>query len=583
MVSLRWKIARIIIASVFLYAVLIFSIQHFYVRPSFVALEHEVAEKELLRIVDALQDELSSVEEVCTEWAERAATDDYLGESNRQRPPMNPTSAEFLEHRLNLIYLIDASGKVIHGNIHDLEAGRPVHLDEFPTTRWAKTHPLLVKNNASKMTKGVFMTKRGPLLLAGHTIPGKSDNEAVAGTIFMGRFLSEDIISNLQSQTYDHLSIWLPNSALPADAEVAWQTLSPKKPVYFRSKSNRLLQVYTHVQDVFGRPALLLQLNVNRTLLAYGQNAMRLGSLAALAAGLFIMLMLMVLMRRMVLTPLGALTRHVTHISHEDELTPFPDDLPNDEIGILGREFNKMIRRLNRDITKTKDMQEQLFRAKHLATIGEMGASVAHEIRNPLAGISGAVQVLLDKHPADDPHKPILEKVLDQVNRVEATVRQLLDYSREWNITPGPNRLLDLARDVVAEAEGQDTFKHIHFAFSGDTDLAASVDADLLKQVLWNLFSNAAQAMDQGGTVEIAAYKVEKVCCLEVKDSGGGISDENMKKLFQPFFTTKVYGTGLGLAICRRIVEAHGGTITINSTPGEGAQVLLQFPEGEKL
>nr|WP_320116124.1 CHASE4 domain-containing protein [uncultured Desulfuromonas sp.] len=231
-----------------------------------------------------------------------------------------------------------------------------------------------------------------------------------------------------------------------------------------------------------------------------------------------------------------------------------------------------------RDISELKAMHDEIAQSKRLAAIGEMGASIAHEIRNPLAGIGGAAQMLLKSVKENPRQVAILNEIIILVFRIENTVNQMLDYARAWT----PNQTLitpmQLLKEVATEAETMENFKLITFQFSGDDSIAIPLDEDLIRQVLWNLFKNGAEAMPEGGELTCYVQAAQDELIVTIQDHGVGMDDETIKKLFTPFFTTKIYGTGLGLPICQRIIEAHKGSITIHSAQGEGTTISLRFP-----
>jgi two-component system sporulation sensor kinase A len=137
---------------------------------------------------------------------------------------------------------------------------------------------------------------------------------------------------------------------------------------------------------------------------------------------------------------------------------------------------------------------------------------------------------------------------------------------------------MQLLKEVATEAETMENFKKIHFSFSGDDSTAIPLDEDLIRQVLWNLFKNGAEAMPEGGELAARVQVGESELIVSIQDQGTGMDNETIKKLFTPFFTTKIYGTGLGLPICQRIIEAHGGSIAIHSAVNQGTTLSLRFP-----
>lgn len=231
-----------------------------------------------------------------------------------------------------------------------------------------------------------------------------------------------------------------------------------------------------------------------------------------------------------------------------------------------------------RDLTDFKRMQRKVLQAETLAAIGEMAASVAHEIKNPLAGIGGAIQVLEESFERNDTRRQLMQEILAQVDRLDTTVRQLLMLARPQ--TPQKQRcdLRALLERVIATAKRQDSFREISFVFEGREALFANVDPYLFEQVIWNLLDNSSDAMPEGGQITFSLDETPDGDILRIKDTGPGVHPELRKKLFRPFFTTKTRGTGLGLSICKKIVDGHDGSIRISSDQKKGFQVELTFP-----
>ena len=225
-------------------------------------------------------------------------------------------------------------------------------------------------------------------------------------------------------------------------------------------------------------------------------------------------------------------------------------------------------------------VQDRLREAEQLAQVGQLAASLAHEIKNPLAGISGAVQVIRASLKPTDPHYPVLGEVLRQINRLDRSVKDLLVYARP---KPPQFQRCDLARTlerVLTLLRKEPEFERVRF----ESDVASrlpllAADENQLEQLLVNLLLNAAQASAPGGAVRLTAADNARGVKLTVQDHGCGMSAEVLRRAMEPFFTTKARGTGLGLPICRKIVEAHGGRIALRSAPGVGTEVLVELPE----
>ncbi len=237
-----------------------------------------------------------------------------------------------------------------------------------------------------------------------------------------------------------------------------------------------------------------------------------------------------------------------------------------------------------RDVSGLKDIHERLMRTKHLASIGEMGASIAHEIRNPLAGISGAVQVLTDNSSATQPDYQVLKEISRLTNRIEGTVVQMLEYAKDWQLEPKLCSIVVLIKETVADYSQQTDLKDTVIKVEGSMEIKALIDPGLIGQVLINLMTNAVDSCT-GGRGELL-WQVEKnlrEVCITLQDNGCGIDSEVQKSIFKPFFTTKVSGHGLGLAICQKIIEKHNGTIILKSKVGVGTKVMIILPKSKFL
>jgi PAS domain S-box-containing protein len=253
---------------------------------------------------------------------------------------------------------------------------------------------------------------------------------------------------------------------------------------------------------------------------------------------------------------------------------------------------------IRHDITQLKQAEEkirqqaaELQRAAQLSLIGEMAAGLAHEVKNPLAGIQGAVDILIRRRAANDPEREALEGVRHEVQRIDATVRALLDRARPRSITPTRTSLTEVTQRAVdlarAQIVGKPAFDKSRIQFQPpEDDIVLTVDALQIEDAVLNLVINAIEAIDNDGLVVISIRISENTndealsdeAVIEVTDDGRGISEEDLKKIFNPFFTMTTGGTGLGLPAVRRIARLHGGRVEVNSVPGQGSTFTLHLP-----
>ncbi len=238
----------------------------------------------------------------------------------------------------------------------------------------------------------------------------------------------------------------------------------------------------------------------------------------------------------------------------------------------------------NIDITALEQMRERLSRAERLATLGQVAAGIAHEIRNPLVGIGSTASLLLDEVPEGDARRADLETILKETRRLDRIVNQIVDYAKPRDVIPVDFAVADILVETLTLLQDPLQAKNIkvnHVCPGGLPSLQA--DRDQLKQVLLNVIQNAMDALSIGGTLSIsvseAVREQEQGLLIKVEDQGKGIESSDLPRVFEPFFTSgKRRGTGLGLAICRNIIDAHRGDIQVQSQPSVGTLVALWIP-----
>jgi two-component system, NtrC family, sensor histidine kinase HydH len=223
----------------------------------------------------------------------------------------------------------------------------------------------------------------------------------------------------------------------------------------------------------------------------------------------------------------------------------------------------------------------EMARRESLAQLGEMGAMLAHEIRNPLAGIKGYAQVI-EKKPQDERNAGFARRIVSEILRLETLVNELLSYAKndreamiELNLTEVVSHAAALLRQEAEQLQ-------INIICECQDNILINGNLDRLTQVFLNVVKNAIQAMPDGGTIRITAGIDGEQVTINANDSGQGISQEELSRIFEPFYTTKARGTGLGLALCRKIVEEHGGKITVLSVVGTGTSVSITIPIRQK-
>jgi PAS domain S-box-containing protein len=252
-----------------------------------------------------------------------------------------------------------------------------------------------------------------------------------------------------------------------------------------------------------------------------------------------------------------------------------------------GKPFQKLV--VNTDISERNRLQAELHRAAQLSFVGELAAGLAHEVKNPLAGIQGTVDILIRRRDPNDPEREALEGILHEVKRIDGTVRALLDRARpralstiQTSLTELTSKAVTIARSQTIGASAQGRRVHIEFETPAE-DVVVDADAPQIEDAVLNLILNAIEAIESEGKITVRIHQQEteetgEEAVIEVADNGCGISAENLSRIFNPFFTTTKGGTGLGLPAVRRIARAHGGRVDATSVVGSGSTFRIYLP-----
>ena len=285
--------------------------------------------------------------------------------------------------------------------------------------------------------------------------------------------------------------------------------------------------------------------------------------------------------------PIANLSSAAREIASGNLSVRVPHNERTDEMGTLSRNFNDMAAELE----KKQELEAKLQQAEKSAVIGRLGSAIAHEIRNPLNYINLTLDHLRSKFaPEEDERKANFNKLTSQlkseVARINQQISDFLNYSRPANVSLRPMDARPVIEDSLRIVEAQAAEQEIRIAVVEQEEIPEIMgDPEFLRSVFNNLFINAVQAMGQeGGNLSVRLLPDDDLefVRIEVTDTGSGIPQENLEKIFEPYFSTKETGTGLGLAIVQKVVELHDGTITADSVEGEGTKFTVRLPKAKK-
>jgi signal transduction histidine kinase len=289
---------------------------------------------------------------------------------------------------------------------------------------------------------------------------------------------------------------------------------------------------------------------------------------------------LLVVLAFLIQRPMVELQEKIARVGEGDLTASVRFARRNDEIGDLGRNFNRMVTQLRESREEIQRLHRtQMSRAEHLATLGELATGLAHEIRNPLAGIAGVIEIIGRDLPSTSPARAVVKDVRQEIAQINHILTDLLQTARPH---PPEIRRSDLNTTVehaVMLARQQALSKPIQIEFKKAATLPeVEHDSGQVHQILLNLILNAIQAIEGPGQITVEIEPQGENAAIIVSDTGRGIPPEHLPNIFRPFYTTKGNGTGLGLSLARRIVEEHNGRIDVTSSVGKGSKFVVLLP-----
>ncbi len=242
-----------------------------------------------------------------------------------------------------------------------------------------------------------------------------------------------------------------------------------------------------------------------------------------------------------------------------------------------------------RDMTNVLKLQEEILRMDRLISVGELSSGIAHEIRNPLAGIKTTAQALGEEMPQDDPKREYLNRITKEIDRLNELLKTFFSFAKPQKLNPVLCRIKDIVNEIIPLLIKDIANRGINFTEEYAPDLPRiKVDFNQMHQVLLNLFLNAIQAMPKGGELKIRAESIASASLvnpgkdyvrISIADTGKGIPASDLKKIFDPFFTTRPKGIGLGLSITYQIIKNHGGNIKVESNSDKGTTFTITLPK----
>ncbi|MDY7032417.1 MAG: CHASE4 domain-containing protein [Thermodesulfobacteriota bacterium] len=624
--SLQSKVAIILLSVFVILAAMNYGLHQYGILPIFLGLERDEAIKNVQRCIGAIEREIHHLDNLCWDWSAWNDTYAFVETLSNDYIEANLSFRCFSDNELNLIYIIGKDGKVIWSTVYDLGKKIKMSLSDFPKDFFSHSHPLLSQLNADKPiskknVSGILMTERGLMLISSRPIITSNNEGPIRGALILGRFINNNLIKTLVEQTQVTFDIdALQGDSVSKAVKSISERLQDESPHLIERDGPEHLMVHTYYPDIKGDPALLINVKIPRKIYAKGYTTLNYALISFSVSVLVMLLVVLLLFRRTVLTPIKELTLHTLSIERTGDLSVRLSKKRKDEIGTLAREFDGMVTQLERrstelthlnsklenDIilrkkaeTSLLESEKRINRLKKMEAIGLMAGGVAHDLNNILSGIVSYPDLILMNLPEESNLKKPLEAIKNSGQRAAAVVADLLTLSRGVVYEKNIVNLNEIVNEYLLSPEHK-RLMQIHSFVTVKTDL----DQDLInikaspfhmRKVIMNLVINALEAISGKGTVTLSTRNqyldapiegYSDVCTgeyakLTVSDDGEGICSEDIERVFEPFYTKKIMGrsgTGLGLALVWNTVQDHEGYINVTSGK-EGTAFELYFRE----
>lgn len=586
-----------------LYVALDYIILDLVISPNFEAFGKREAVKDLKRCEEAILSEQKHLDTLCLNWANCNDVNAYVAGRAEGEAASGLVPPPFNRDELNAVYICDLDGNVLWGELREFDTGEPIELVEFPPGSFPEDHPLIDHEGDESIISGIMMTANGPMMVSSRPILASERDGPMTGTLIIGRFLDEDVIETIAKRT-----------------RVDFKLLPIKDGS--GNREGRPSGASKVIRDIEGEDAFTLWVEVPWEIITRGKNVITFARISVLAVALLVLAVLLILIQRIVISPITELTEHLVEIGKSNDLSNKLAMKRDDEIGTLAGEFDGMIQQLD---TARKKLMDQSYSAGK----SEMVSLMLHNIRNILSPIICEIDTMrqkLTKAPIEQMKRAerelnegnaspererdlkefldlgiedisnladeMISKMSDVLDRTNEIVGLLDDYSKSGNAEK-PAEMVELD-DVLSESirlMPKDLHELVSVEIGPEIDELEPLEVHrtTCREIFTELLINAAEAIRranvEGGRIDIHADREDAdgvpVVHVRICDNGEGIEPDKIEKIFTRGVSSKKDGhRGAGLHWCANTIAAMNGSIKAESKgSGQGACMHIIFPQ----
>jgi len=564
---------------------------------SIIMFESEYMGEYAERLHSILQYEISQLESIAKDWACWDDTYAFVQNNNSEYIESNLVDETFIGLKLNFMLFFNSSKNLVYGKALNPKYEYDSALLESLMKHFSPSSPLIDHREINSIISGLLLLKDDVILFSSCPILTSTQAGPIQGAFVAGYLFNEDKLNEISKITVCPLTMFRFDSPyMPDDFLSAKFHLSINAPLHIQPLDNNYIAGYLLLSDYYGEPAVVLKFESPRKFYVEGLTIVSfvpiILAVVCAAFGSTIMLCL----NRFVISPISKLSDEISDIERSADFKRRVKTVgKKDELSNLSNEINRMLQALENANAKLKEYsenlealieertrrlkeaQEQLVRSERLAAIGQVAAMIGHDLRNPLTGIANAAYYLKMKLGSS-----MDERIREMINIIERNIdysskilMDLVEYSREVTLKPSkttPKKLVERSLALISVPENIEVIN----LTSDEPEI--TIDVNRMERAFINIIKNAFEAMPNGGRLTIKSAVKDGYVEFTFSDTGFGMSREVLEKIWNPFFTTKSKGLGLGLSICKRIIEAHGGKITVESEIGKGSTFTISLP-----